>query len=113
MAAPYVGGGEGADGAGLEFCRGGNLGGKPGGLGLPSIEVGGGILPSAPSFLPGGGGKCATDNPVVFARYGIGGGLGFEASSSCLLLSASSASSCALISLCGIGAPNPPVSDFG
>ena len=110
VAAPYVGGGEGTEGAGLEFCRGGNLGGRPGGFGLAATEAGGGVLPSAPSFLPGGGGRCVVDNPVLSARYGIGGGAGFEASSSCLRLSASSASCLALISLCGIGAPNPPVS---
>jgi hypothetical protein len=110
VAAPYVGGGEGAEGEGFEFCLGGNRGGRPGGFALAAGGAIGGLLPSAPSFLPGGGGRCDVDSPVLSARYGTGGGGGFFASSSRLLASASSASCCALISLAGIGAPHPLVS---
>ena len=51
----YLGGGL----TGVEFWRGGNRGGRPGGF-LLVVDIGGGTIifrPSAPSFLPGGGGK--------------------------------------------------------
>ena len=102
---PYVGGGVGAEGPGCEFCLGGNRGGRPGGFGR---STGGGIRPSAPSFLPGGGGRFEVDSPVVSARKGTGGPFGFAASASSLALSSSSALCLAVISSFGIGAPQPP-----
>jgi hypothetical protein len=76
------GGGGAAVGAGVageaEAERGGRRGGRVGGPGLDPADAGGdrGERPSAPSFLTGGGGRCAVDRPVVSRRHGFGGAAG-------------------------------------
>lgn len=91
---------------GFEFCLGGNLGGRPG-FGFVAC---GGVLPSAPSLRPGGGGRFAIDNPVVSARNGSGGPFGLAASSASRCPSSSSALCFAYISFFDKGAPKPRVS---
>jgi len=107
VAAPDV---EGGDAMALEFCLGGSRGGRLGGFGL---AAGDGRGRSAISLRTGGGGRWDVDRPVVSARNGAGGGLGFVLSSSSAILRCSSSSArllFACISSCDNGAPRPRLS---
>ena len=90
---------------GFEFTLGGSLGGRPG----FGFVASGGVLPSAPSLRPGGGGRFAVDSPVVSARNGSEGPFGLAASSASRCAS-SSARCFAYISSVDNGAPKPRVS---
>lgn len=74
----YGGGAAGVCSSTCSVCLGGSRGGSEGfgfvcGGALGAIG-GAGALLSAPSRLPGGGGRCAVESPVVSFRYGCGGG---------------------------------------
>lgn len=91
---------------GPEFILGGSLGGRPG----FGFVASGGVLPSAPSLRPGGGGRFAVDSPVVSARNGSEGPFGLAASSATRWASSSSARCIVYISSFDKGAPKPRVS---
>ncbi len=78
--AEYAGGGLGARSPGCEFCLGGSLGGRFC-FGFVAALCGEPPPTSSPP-LTGGGGNPDFDNPVVFARYGTGGGADFLAAAS-------------------------------
>jgi hypothetical protein len=87
VASLYVGGGAGAYSFGLEFCRGGNRGGRLGFGFAAAREGGGGGGEAADGLKAGGFGRCAVLRPVVSGLYGPGGGL--LASASALLCASS------------------------
>ena len=91
--------------SGYSVCLGGSLGGKLGGgrLLAGAAVMTGDALPVPSPRRTGGFGRFAVESPVVSARYGVGGALGLESSSS----SASCRCWCKAI-CCGVkAAPRP------
>lgn len=87
---------------GFEFCRAGSRGGGAGARLPAGGGAGAGELVPSPRRT-GGLGRFDVSSPVVFTRYGTGGGFGLLASSSAALASAC----CCWMYCCGMAAPIP------
>ena len=88
IASPYEGGAGGVYSSTFSVCRGGSLGGKPGGFPL-GAGAGGGV--AALGLNAGGFGKCAVLSPVVSVLYGP---CGFDSCSACRCASSRSCWRC-------------------